>query len=187
MQIIFAGKAHPADEPGKALIRQVHQLSQTPEFAGKIVFVEDYDMNVARYLVQGVDVWLNTPRRPNEASGTSGQKAALNGIPNLSVLDGWWAEGYNGSNGWAIGEARDYKSEAIQDEADASSLYNLLEDEIIPAFFDRDEDGIPTRWLASDEGIHPQLRAAVLDEPSGQGLHHAALFARGPQRPDHGC
>lgn len=148
VQIIFSGKAHPADEPGKALIRQIHQLSETPEFAGKIIFIEDYDMNVARHLVRGVDLWLNTPRRPNEASGTSGQKAALNGIPNASILDGWWAEGYDGSNGWAIGEARAYRSEAIQDEADASSLYHLLEDEIIPAFFDRGEDGVPRRWLA---------------------------------------
>lgn len=147
VQILFAGKAHPADEPGKALIKQVHLLSQTPEFAGRIIFIEDYDMNIARHLVQGVDIWLNTPRRPNEASGTSGQKAALNGIPNFSVLDGWWDEGYNGHNGWAIGEERDYKNHDIQDEADATSLYNILESEIIPAFFDRNELGIPERWL----------------------------------------
>lgn len=148
VQIVFAGKAHPADEPGKAFIQQVHQLAQTDAFAGKIVFIEDYDMNVARYLLSGVDLWLNNPRRPNEASGTSGQKAALNGIPNCSILDGWWAEGYNGKNGWAIGEEREYKSEAVQDEADSASLYNILEGDIIPAFFDRDERGIPTRWLA---------------------------------------
>ena len=147
VQIIFAGKAHPADEPGKALIQQVHQLSQTPEFSGRIIFIEDYDMNVARHLVQGVDLWLNTPRRPNEASGTSGQKAALNGIPSCSILDGWWEEGFNGHNGWAIGETTEYKSEDVQDDADAASLYNLLEAEIIPAFFDRDEAGVPRRWL----------------------------------------
>ena len=148
IQIIFSGKAHPADEPGKALIKRIVQLAQTPEFEGKIVFIEDYDMNVARYLVQGVDLWLNTPRRPNEASGTSGQKSALNGNPNFSVLDGWWAEGYNGKTGWAIGEEQDYKDTAIQDEADALSLYNQLENGIIPTFFDRDDQGIPHRWVA---------------------------------------
>ncbi|NOX64109.1 MAG: glycosyltransferase family 1 protein [Chloroflexi bacterium] len=148
VQIIFSGKAHPADEPGKALIKQVHQLSNTPEFEGRIIFIEDYDMNIARHLVQGVDVWLNNPRRPNEASGTSGQKAALNGIPNLSVLDGWWDEGYNGKNGWAIGEDREYKSEEVQDDADAAALYYLLENEVIPAFFERNELGLPPRWLA---------------------------------------
>jgi len=148
VQIIFSGKAHPADEPGKNLIKQVHRLAQTPEFAGKIIFIEDYDMNVARYLVRGVDLWLNTPRRPNEASGTSGQKAALNGNPNLSVLDGWWAEGYNGKTGWAIGDEHEYKNEQIQDDADALSLYNQLESQVIPAFFERDEQGVPHGWVA---------------------------------------
>ncbi len=148
VQIIFSGKAHPADEPGKGLIKQVHQLAQTPEFEGKIIFIEDYDMNVARYLVQGVDLWLNTPRRPNEASGTSGQKAALNGNPNFSILDGWWAEGYNGKTGWPIGEEYDYKSTQVQDEADALSLYYQLESGIIPTFFERDDQGIPHGWVA---------------------------------------
>ena len=148
VQIIFAGKAHPADEPGKGLIKQVHQLAQTPAFEGKIIFIEDYDMNVARYLVQGVDLWLNTPRRPNEASGTSGQKAALNGNPNLSVLDGWWAEGYNGKTGWAIGDEAEYKDVQVQDDADALSLYNQLESAVIPTFFDRDEQGVPHAWVA---------------------------------------
>ena len=143
VQLIFAGKAHPADIPGKALIQNVYELSQTPEFEGRIVFVEDYDMNVARYLVQGVDMWLNTPRRPNEASGTSGQKAALNGIPNFSILDGWCRLKDNGETGWAIGEAREYKSEEVQDEADLASLYNILESEIIPAFFERDKPRYP--------------------------------------------
>ncbi|NOZ72905.1 MAG: glycosyltransferase family 1 protein [Chloroflexi bacterium] len=146
VQIIFSGKAHPADEPGKALIKQVHQLAQTPEFEGKIIFIENYDMNIARHLVQGVDLWLNNPRRPNEASGTSGEKAALNGIPNFSVRDGWWDEGYNGENGWVIGEEREYKDEKTQDEADASSLYNVLENEIIPAYFEQAEDGTHDRW-----------------------------------------
>ncbi len=147
VQIIFAGKAHPADEPGKALIQQIYQMAQQPEFRGKLLFVENYDINIARYLVQGVDVWLNNPRRPLEASGTSGQKAGLNGALNFSVLDGWWPEGYNGKNGWAIGEERTYKDESTQDAADAISLYNHLEKEIIPLFFRRDGNGVPTDWV----------------------------------------
>jgi len=147
VQIVFSGKAHPADEPGKGLIQHIYQLSQRPEFKGKIVFVENYDMHIARQLVAGVDVWLNTPRRPHEASGTSGQKAALCGIPNFSVLDGWWVEGYDGNNGWAIGEEREYKDEDTQDEADVLSLYATLEDEIIPLFYTRDAQGVPTGWI----------------------------------------
>jgi starch phosphorylase len=148
VQIIFSGKAHPADEPGKALIQRIYQLSRQPEYLGKVVFLENYDMNVARHLISGVDIWLNNPRRPHEASGTSGEKAALNGVPNFSVLDGWWIEGYDGENGWAIGDERDYKDEATQDEADALNLYNLLEEEIIPLYFARTEDGLPLGWLA---------------------------------------
>ena len=146
VQFVFAGKAHPADEPGKALIRQIYQLSRTPEFAGKIVFIEDYDMETARFLNEGVDVWLNNPARPREASGTSGQKASLNGVPNWSVLDGWWPEGYNGENGWAIGEGRAYANEETQNEADAVSLYETLEHKLIPAFFTRDS-GVPKAWV----------------------------------------
>lgn len=155
VQIIFSGKAHPADEPGKALIQQIYQLSQQPDYFGKIIFVENYDMNIARHLVAGVDVWLNNPRRPHEASGTSGQKAALCGIPNFSVLDGWWVEGYNGENGWAIGEEREYKDEPTQDEADVLSLYETLEEEIIPLFFDRDDDDVPHGWVA-------RMKAAIM-------------------------
>ena len=147
VQIIFSGKAHPDDEPGKALIQRIYALSQLPEFVGKIVFVENYDMNIARYLISGVDLWLNTPRRPREASGTSGQKAALSGIPSFSVLDGWWAEGFDGINGWAIGEPRDYKDVETQDDADAYSLYTTLEQEIIPLFFAHDAAGLPTAWI----------------------------------------
>ncbi len=147
LQFVFSGKAHPADEPGKALIQHIYHLSQRPEFAGKIVFVENYDMNIARQLISGVDVWLNTPRRPHEASGTSGEKAAASGVPNLSVLDGWWVEGYNGENGWAIGEEREYKDTETQDEADALSLYHILEDEIIPTYYDRGPDGVPHGWV----------------------------------------
>ncbi len=147
VQIVFAGKAHPQDEPGKALIKRIYELSQEPELVGKIVFVENYDMNVARHLIAGVDVWLNTPRRPYEASGTSGQKAALSGAPNFSILDGWWREGYDGTNGWAIGEEREYKDTETQDEADALSFYATLEDELLPLFFERDSTGLPTGWL----------------------------------------
>ncbi|MCB0065203.1 MAG: alpha-glucan family phosphorylase [Caldilineaceae bacterium] len=147
VQIVFSGKAHPADEPGKGLIQHIYHLSQRPEFLGKIVFVENYDMNIARHLVAGVDVWLNNPRRPHEASGTSGQKAALCGSPNFSVLDGWWVEGYNGENGWSIGEERDYKDEATQDDADVQDLYTTLEEIIVPLYYDRDAHGVPARWL----------------------------------------
>jgi len=147
VQIILAGKAHPADEPAKRMIQEIYRMIKDPSFGGRIVFIEDYDMEVARYLVQGVDVWLNTPRRPLEASGTSGQKAALNGVLNLSVLDGWWREGYNGANGWAIGEDRDYEDPEAQDIADAASLYELLENAVVPLYYDVEADGIPHRWL----------------------------------------
>lgn len=146
VQIIFAGKAHPADGPGKALIEQVYRFSRSDAFRGKIVFLENYDINMARYLVSGTDVWLNNPIRPHEASGTSGQKAALNGQPNFSVLDGWWAEGFNGRNGWAIGEEREYHDANAQDEADSLSLYQTLEDEIIPTYYEQSASGIPHRW-----------------------------------------
>lgn len=148
VQIIFAGKSHPADQPGKELIRKLSQLAREEGFDGKIILVEDYDMNVARHLVEGVDVWLNNPRRPLEASGTSGQKAAVNGVLNLSILDGWWPEGYNGKNGWAIGDERTYKDEEEQDEADAESLYHLLETEVVPMFYDRDAADLPLAWLS---------------------------------------
>jgi len=149
VQIIFAGKAHPADDPGKALIEQIYRLSRSEEFRGKVVLLENYDIDMARFLVSGTDLWLNNPIRPYEASGTSGQKAALNGQPNCSILDGWWAEGYNGSNGWAIGEEREYHDQEIQAEADSISLYSLLEDEIIPRFFQRDSHGTPHGWVSS--------------------------------------
>ena len=148
VQIIFAGKAHPADQPGQDLIRKVYQFSRAPEFAGKIVFLEDYDIDMARHLVSGCDVWLNTPIRPHEASGTSGQKAGLNGLPNCSVIDGWWEEGYNGRNGWAIGERRDYQDDATRDDADALALYETLERAIVPTYYARGEDGLSHDWLA---------------------------------------
>ncbi len=148
VQIIFAGKAHPADEPGKHLIQEVYRHVKDAKYGGRLVFLDDYDMDMARYLVQGVDVWLNTPRRPREASGTSGQKAALNGTLNFSVLDGWWAEGYNGMNGWAIGDSTEYASQNEQDAADAESLYNTLEHEIVPLYYTkRSADGLPGDWI----------------------------------------
>ena len=148
VQIIFAGKAHPKDEPGKAMLKQVVNFSKYPGLEGKIVFLENYDINMARLLVQGVDVWLNTPRRPREASGTSGQKAALNGVINASVLDGWWPEAYNGANGWAIGKVIDYDNPDAQDADDAISLYNVLENCVIPVFFGRDDTGMPRVWIS---------------------------------------
>ena len=147
VQIIFSGKAHPRDDGGKALIRQIVELSRDRHFKGRVVFVEDHDINVARHLAQGVDVWLNTPLRPFEASGTSGQKVALNGGLNLSVLDGWWAEAYDGENGFAIGSGGVHADPSVQSMRDASALYDTLEREVVPVFFDRDADGVPRRWV----------------------------------------
>lgn len=147
IQLIFAGKAHPADEPGKRLIQKIANLRFDPRFAGKIAFVEDYDINVGRHLVQGVDVWLNNPRRPLEASGTSGQKAVLNGALNLSILDGWWAEAYDGTNGFAIGKGTSHVREDITDARDSAALYKVLEEEVIPLYYDRDIDGLPRHWI----------------------------------------
>lgn len=147
VQIIFAGKAHPADEPGKALIQHIYNLAKHNQLGGRVAFVEDYDMNLGRYLTQGVDIWLNTPRRPREASGTSGMKAALNGVPNFSILDGWWVEGYNGANGWVVGDERHWDNDDAQDEFDANTLYQTLEDEIVPLYYSRDRDGIPRGWV----------------------------------------
>lgn len=147
IQIVFAGKAHPANQPGQIMIQEIYTKSRNPEFEGKIIFVEDYDIALARHLVAGVDVWLNTPRRPLEASGTSGMKTAINGVLNLSILDGWWREAYNGDNGWAIGEDRDYNNEEGQDDKDSRSLYHLLEQEIVPLFYNRNEENIPLGWI----------------------------------------
>jgi starch phosphorylase len=147
VQFIFSGKAHPKDEPGKQFIQRVANLRHDPRFAKKIVFVEDYDINVCRHMVQGVDVWLNNPRRPLEASGTSGQKVVLNGGLNCSILDGWWAEAYDGSNGFAIGNGTQHVSDEITDRRDAESLYDVLETRVIPTFYDRDVDGLPRSWI----------------------------------------
>jgi starch phosphorylase len=149
LQIVYSGKAHPADRPAHELIKQIYDYTNRPELRGKVVFIENYNMNIARYLTHGVDVWLNNPRRPLEASGTSGQKSTVNGVPNFSVLDGWWIEGYNRKNGWAIGENKYYQSYEQQDNADSESLYFTLENEIIPLYFNRDEKGIPRGWVAT--------------------------------------
>ncbi|MEZ4655036.1 MAG: alpha-glucan family phosphorylase [Candidatus Eisenbacteria bacterium] len=148
IQIVFAGKAHPADRPGQQLIREIIGTSQTDDFLGRVVFLEDYDMGIARYLVQGVDLWLNTPRRPQEASGTSGMKAALNGVLNCSILDGWWCEGYDASHGWAFGKEDDRRDPAVQDTDDAAMLYRVLGDEIVPCFYEQDpETHVPHAWV----------------------------------------
>jgi len=147
MQFIFAGKAHPRDEPGKRMLQQIAELMRNRVFADKFVFVEDYDINVGRHFVQGVDVWLNNPRRPLEASGTSGQKVVLNGGLNLSVLDGWWAEAYDGLNGFAIGSGRTHSNMSIHDTHDREDLYRVLRDEVIPLYYQRDRDGLPRGWI----------------------------------------
>jgi len=147
VQLVFAGKAHPRDEEGKKLIQRIFQTANDPRFVGKIVFLENYDMNVTRHIIQGVDVWLSNPRRPLEACGTSGMKAVLNGALNLSVLDGWWAEAYDGTNGFAIGDGREHADTAKQDEMDLGSLYEVLETEVVPMFYDRDEDDVPRDWI----------------------------------------
>ena len=148
VQIIFSGKAHPADEPGKLIIQQIYRAAKDAKTGGRMVFVEDYDMDVARHLVQSVDIWLNTPRRPNEASGTSGMKAAMNGAMNFSVLDGWWHEAYNGRNGWTVGDLKDFDDSNQQDNYDAGMLYDTLEKEIIPLYYNRfGKGGLPEEWL----------------------------------------
>ena len=147
VKLVFAGKAHPADRPGQELIKYIHELSMKPQFKGKIFLLENYNIAMSRYLVSGVDVWLNTPRRPMEASGTSGQKASVNGVVNFSVLDGWWAEGYDQTNGWSIGTNQEYSSYQEQDIADSESIYRTLENKIIPMFFDRNEQGISDKWI----------------------------------------
>lgn len=147
IQIVFAGKAHPADQHGQAFIREIVELSRSDQFRGHVYMLEDYDARVARFLVQGVDVWVNNPRPPMEASGTSGMKAAMNGALNLSVLDGWWIEGFTGKNGWAFGSADASDDWGAADHHDASTFYDILEGEVAPEFYDRDDDGLPLRWI----------------------------------------
>ena len=147
VQLIFAGKAHPRDVEGQNLIKRIHEISMMPQFKGKIFLLEGYNMEVSRHLISGVDVWLNNPRRPMEASGTSGEKASVNGVVNFSILDGWWAEGYNQKNGWAIGTNAEYYSYEEQDRADSESIYNILENKIIPAYYNKEKNGISKEWI----------------------------------------
>lgn len=143
----FSGKAHPADGAGQGLIKRIYEISQRPEFLGKIIFLEDYDFQLARRLVSGVDIWMNTPTRPLEASGTSGEKAEMNGVVNLSVLDGWWVEGYRQGAGWALKQERTYQNQGYQDQLDAATIYNMLESEIVPLYYDKNKDGISNDWV----------------------------------------
>jgi starch phosphorylase len=147
VQILFAGKAHPADEVGKHHLQHIYRHALDPKFGGRIAFVDDYDLHVAHFLVQGCDVWMNNPRKPLEASGTSGMKAAINGTPHMSIGDGWWAEGFTGENGWLIEGQADPNDHGAQDWADAQAMYALIEQQLVPTFYDRDKKGIPTRWL----------------------------------------
>ncbi len=163
MQLVFSGKAHPRDDQGKHLIKQIFEFARRPGCAGRLIFLENYDMSIARYLVQGVDAWLNNPRRPHEASGTSGMKAALNGCPNISILDGWWCEGYAKDAGWAIGHGEEYEDSDYQDSVESQALYNLLENEVAPLFYTRSVGGIPEGWVAMMKG---SIRMALLGFPS---------------------
>ncbi|HQN05067.1 MAG TPA: alpha-glucan family phosphorylase [Anaerolineaceae bacterium] len=182
VQIIFSGKAHPADEPSKMIIQKVYRAVKNSRTAGRLIFLEDYDMNVARYLVQGVDVWLNTPRRPNEASGTSGMKAALNGVLQFSTLDGWWREGYNGRNGWAIGQDKEFDDTAQQDAIDSASLYETLQDQIVPLFYhNRTSDSLPVEWIAmmkeSIRTLAPQFSTHRMVKEYMQQMYEPAMRA----------
>jgi starch phosphorylase len=180
IQIIFAGKAHPADEPGKQLIQKIANLRHDPRFANRIAFLEDYDINVCRHMIQGVDVWLNNPRRPLEASGTSGQKAVLNGALNLSILDGWWAEAYDGANGFAIGKGTAHVDDRVTDARDAADLYRTLTDEVIPLYYDRDIDGLPRHWIRRMmNSISSLAWRFSADRMVADYVHHAYLPAAG--------
>jgi alpha-glucan phosphorylase-like protein len=148
VQFIYAGKAHPNDGGGQDLIRRIYEISQMPRFAGKVIFLENYDIEMAKYLVRGVDIWLNTPTRPLEASGTSGEKAVMNGTLHFSVLDGWWVEGYHAFAGWALPKKRSFSNQDLQDDVDAETIYNMLQYEIVPAYYSFNEQGIPVEWIS---------------------------------------
>ena len=170
VQFIFSGKAHPRDTEGKDLIKRLIEFSRRPSVRHRIVFLEDYDIHIARHLVQGADVWLNTPRRPFEACGTSGIKAAINGVLNVSIMDGWWDEGYSDDCGWRIGNSVDYTDPGYQDLMDSRSLYNVLENEVIPCFYERSKGGIPVTVDPDDEGFHENGHAAVQQPADGRRL-----------------
>jgi starch phosphorylase len=182
VQIVFAGKSHPADDVGKHHLQRVYRRALDPAFGGRVAFVDDYDLHVAHFLVQGCDVWLNNPRKPLEASGTSGMKAAVNGVPHLSIGDGWWAEGFNGSNGWVIdGSAGTDNYEAV-DAADAAALYRLLEEQVVPAFYERDGTGVPHRWIAivkeAIRSVAPRFSARRMVKEYVERMYAPALGRR---------
>jgi alpha-glucan phosphorylase-like protein len=157
VQFLFAGKAHPADKAGQDLIRYIVEISKRPEFAGKILFVQNYDMNLAKMMLQGVDIWMNTPTRPLEASGTSGEKGVMNGTIHFSVLDGWWVEGYKKDAGWALSQENAYDVNDLQDQLDAETIYNILEEEILPVFYDRNSKGVPEKWVSYIKNTFAQV------------------------------
>ncbi|OFW02497.1 MAG: alpha-glucan phosphorylase [Acidobacteria bacterium RIFCSPLOWO2_02_FULL_68_18] len=179
VQVLFAGKAHPADDVGKHHLQQIYRRVLDPKFGGRIAFIEDYDLHVAHFLVQGCDVWLNNPRKPLEASGTSGMKAAINGTPHLSIGDGWWAEGFTGDNGWLIDGQADPNDHGAQDWADAQAIYRLIEEELVPTFYDRDANGIPRRWLQvvrqSIRTVLPRFSARRMVKEYVRGMYQPAL------------
>ena len=179
VQIIFAGKSHPADDIGKHHLQHVYKRALDPLFGGRVAFVDDYDLHVAHFLVQGCDVWLNTPRKPLEASGTSGMKAAINGVPHLSIGDGWWAEGFNGTNGWVIDGGVTGENHEAVDAADAGALYRLLEEDVVPAFYDRDHRAVPHRWIAtvkeSIRSVAPRFSARRMVKEYAERMYAPAL------------
>jgi starch phosphorylase len=187
VQIIFAGKSHPADDTGKHHLQRVYRRALDPMFGGRVAFVDDYDLHVAHFLVQGCDVWLNNPRKPLEASGTSGMKAAINGVPHLSIGDGWWAEGFNGSNGWVIDGGAPFENLEAADAADANALYRLLEEQVVPTFYDRGATGIPHRWLAivreSIRSVAPRFCARRMVKQYVEGMYAPALSRRMAMEP----
>jgi glycogen phosphorylase len=181
VQIVFAGKAHPADETGKHHLQQVYRRAIDPIFGGRIAFVDDYDLHVAHFLVQGCDIWMNNPRKPLEASGTSGMKASLNGVPHLSIGDGWWAEGYTGNNGWLI-DTPDTGDPDAQDAVDVEAFYDVIERELVPTFYDRDANGIPTRWLSfvrqAIASVAPRFSARRMVKEYAESLYGPAIRPR---------
>jgi starch phosphorylase len=187
VQIIFSGKAHPADLPGQALVQDIVNKAFYSDLKGYIFFLEDYEMRIARHLVQGVDIWLNTPRRPREASGTSGMKAAMNGALNLSISDGWWPEACNGKNGWIIGSGKETDNEEMQDYGDATSFYDLLENEVIPLYYSERRDGVPAKWVEymkeSMATIIPAFSAARMLEDY---VHEAYMPTAGGRKKEEG-
>ena len=183
VQFLFAGKAHPHDGGGQGLIKKIYEISRRPEFLGKIIFLENYDMKLARRLVSGVDIWMNTPTRPLEASGTSGEKALMNGVVNLSVLDGWWLEGYREGAGWALTEKRTYQNQEHQDQLDAATIYSLLENEILPLYYARNSKGYSEGWVRtiknsiSQVAPHYTMKRQLDDYYSKFYCKEAARFA----------